>query len=167
MAVWSGACLRWSSSDHQPSIKDSDANRSLNRALKRSQVVTLSSTVFHQDKAIPLRTPATWPSPRKDYVEGEIEEELMSRIKVVDFMMKEMWTFEVGDLVLMKDHVPTGKLEARWIGTHDGGESEPHGYLSLVRALWWKIERSHKRGQPEAMGGAIWDDSRSAVGKRG
>jgi hypothetical protein len=76
-------------------------------------------------------------------------------------------TFEVGDLVLMKDHVPTGKLEARWIGTHDGGESEPHGYLSLVRALWWKIERSHKRGQPEAMGGAIWDDSRSAVGKRG
>jgi transposase InsO family protein len=86
-----------------------------------------------------VRTPATWPPPRQDYVEGSIEEELTSRIKVVDYTMRELWhdvqereeerkraykkrydrlvyrrTLEVGDLVLMRDQVPAGKLDARW-----------------------------------------------------
>jgi hypothetical protein len=38
-----------------------------------------------------VRTPATWPAPRRDYVEGQVEEELTSRIKVVDFTMRELW----------------------------------------------------------------------------
>lgn len=87
-----------------------------------------------------IRTPAAWPAPRQDYVEGDIGDELVSRIKVIDHAMRELWrsvqaleeerkrkfkarydrevylkTFELGDAVLMRDHVPAGKLEAKWI----------------------------------------------------
>lgn len=89
-----------------------------------------------------LRTPATWPSPRRDYVEGEIEEEIISRCKTIQHLsdtlreqarenaqrrklqdkqrydrnVGERRKFKIGEQVLMKDKGPKGKFDDRWLG---------------------------------------------------
>ncbi|KAG2215770.1 hypothetical protein INT45_009411 [Circinella minor] len=89
-----------------------------------------------------LRTPATWPAPRKDFVEGELVEEIISRTKVIEYMSSQLREeakeksrqrkakdkmlydqrvafrkpFKIGDQVLMRDKVPEGKFSDRWLG---------------------------------------------------
>jgi len=138
-----------------------------------------------------VRTPATWPPPRKDYVEGEIQEDLMSRVKVVDFTMREMWqdiqereerrkraykrrydqlvfprTFEVGDLVLMKDQVPAGKLEARWIGPMKVVRANRTSTYHLSGSFGGRLKGA-VNGDNETMGRTLGDDPGSAVTQRG
>lgn len=106
-----------------------------------------------------LRTPAIWPAPREDYVEGELDLEVASRIKVIqhlvdqarvearertkeqqrkaklryDARVQERPRFIVGDMVLMRDQRPAGKLDDRWIGpmtvvkANSGGTYYLHG----------------------------------------
>lgn len=93
-----------------------------------------------------LRTPANWSAPRYDYVEGEIEEEVSRRTKAITnviqqireeaiknsdnkkLKMKERYDkqithearkFQIGDRVLMKNHVPGHKFDFKWIGPYD------------------------------------------------
>lgn len=88
-----------------------------------------------------IRTPATWPEPREDFIEGQLADEVVSRIKVIDSIMqqhrelsrqrthkkqqarKERYDmkvvrkrFEIGDQVLMLDKYKPHKLANRWIG---------------------------------------------------
>jgi hypothetical protein len=89
-----------------------------------------------------LRTPATWPAPRYDYVEGEIEEEVERRSKLIqgnisklreeaversmerkrkmklkyDQEVKRTIQYKVGDMVLMKNHVPNDKWDCKYVG---------------------------------------------------
>ncbi|KAJ8651377.1 hypothetical protein O0I10_011871 [Lichtheimia ornata] len=89
-----------------------------------------------------LRTPAIWPAPREDFVEGELHLEVASRIKVIqhlvdqariearertkeqqrkakmryDAQVHERPRFIAGDMVLMRDQRPAGKLDDKWIG---------------------------------------------------
>ncbi|KAG0873910.1 hypothetical protein G6F35_009332 [Rhizopus arrhizus] len=89
-----------------------------------------------------LRTPANWPAPRYDYVEGEIHEEVKRRTLEIDMYISrlrqdavdssnqkkekmkkrydqevtEVRRFEIGDLVLMKDHTPKDKFAYKWLG---------------------------------------------------
>lgn len=89
-----------------------------------------------------MRTPATWPAPRTDYVEGEFEDEIASRAKVIKYLTTALWEqakndaeirknrdknrydqnvglrrrFKIGEQVLMRDKTPSGKFSDRWIG---------------------------------------------------
>lgn len=89
-----------------------------------------------------LRTPANWSAPRYDYIEGEIHMEVKRRaLKINEYIVKlrqeavdssirkkekmkerydqevtEARRFEVGDLVLMKDHAPKNKFSYKWLG---------------------------------------------------
>lgn len=88
-----------------------------------------------------IRTPATWPEPRQDFVEGELADEVVSRIKVIDSIMQQhrevsrqrtqrkqqsrkqryddkvvQKRFAIGDQVLMLDKHKPHKLANRWIG---------------------------------------------------
>lgn len=87
-----------------------------------------------------IRTPATWPEPRKDFEEGRLADEITSRVKVIDSIMKQhrelarqrtqvkqtrkqrydktvvKRRFEIGDQVLMLDKYKPHKLSNRWIG---------------------------------------------------
>lgn len=89
-----------------------------------------------------LHTPATWPAPRIDYVEGEIEVEIAQRTQVIkhlsdtsreqarmrvkerqardkrryDQLVAPRKRFRVGEQVLMRDKAPVGKFSDRWIG---------------------------------------------------
>jgi hypothetical protein len=38
-----------------------------------------------------LRTPAIWPSPQRDFVEGEYNEALLGRVQVIDGLMRDFW----------------------------------------------------------------------------
>lgn len=106
-----------------------------------------------------LRTPAIWPAPREDFVEGELHLEVASRIKVIqhlvdqarvearertkeqqrkakmryDAQVHEKPRFIAGDMVLMRDQRPAGKLDDKWIGpmtvikANSGGTYYLHG----------------------------------------
>ena len=89
-----------------------------------------------------LRTPATWPAPRDDFVEGELSDEIISRTKVIEHLVgqlreeakekakerkrkdKDLYDqhvalrrpFRLGEQVLMRDKYPQGKFNDRWIG---------------------------------------------------
>lgn len=89
-----------------------------------------------------LRTPAVWPAPRQDYVEGEIADELAARAKVIklltdqlrqqacenaqhrkeqdkkryDAQVRNRRRFRVGEQVLMRDRHPPSKFADRWLG---------------------------------------------------
>lgn len=101
-----------------------------------------------------LRTPANWPAPRYDYVEGEIEVEVARRTKEIHQYVKqlreqaivsadkkklkmkgrydrdivhEIKKFNIGDKVLMKNHVPGHKFDNKWIGPYEV----------------WKVNKNH------------------------
>ncbi|CDH61176.1 hypothetical protein RO3G_01741 [Lichtheimia corymbifera JMRC:FSU:9682] len=106
-----------------------------------------------------LRIPAIWLAPREDYMEGELHLEMASRIKVIqhlvdqarlearertkeqqrkaklryDAHVQESPRFIAGDMVLMRDQRPAGKLDDRWIGpmtvvkANSGGTYYLHG----------------------------------------
>jgi hypothetical protein len=38
-----------------------------------------------------ISTPAIWPRPPEDYVEGEYEDALLGRLQVIDGVMREFW----------------------------------------------------------------------------
>jgi hypothetical protein len=88
-----------------------------------------------------MRTPATWPAPRIDFVEGEMQDVVEERIRVVQDLMerqrkeavvasmerKKKWKakydqdverrrFEIGDQVLMLDNNKATKLGDVWLG---------------------------------------------------
>jgi hypothetical protein len=89
-----------------------------------------------------LSTPATWQTPIIDYVEGEIENDIADRTRLVTIELKairkqartnsdnakqksainynktvhEGVTFQVGDKVLLKDFNPKTKFSDKWIG---------------------------------------------------
>ena len=89
-----------------------------------------------------LRTPATWPAPRQDFVEGEMSDEIISRTKVIEHMVNQLREdakekakqrklkdkalynqhmayrrpFRVGEQVLMRDKYPKGKFNDHWLG---------------------------------------------------
>lgn len=89
-----------------------------------------------------MRTPSTWTPPRYDYVLGEIEEEIVRRVRKIDNWLVEVRemarmnadekkksrkvlydktvvprvAFNVGDKVLMKDHYPVEKFADKFIG---------------------------------------------------
>lgn len=88
-----------------------------------------------------MRTPSTWPAPRVDYVEGEIQEAVDQRIEIIQGLMeqqrkeaverslekKKLWKkkydvdvvkkrYEVGDQVLLLDNNKAEKLDDCWLG---------------------------------------------------
>ena len=38
-----------------------------------------------------LRTPAIWPAPHQDFAEGELVDEIISRMKVIEHMSGQLW----------------------------------------------------------------------------
>jgi hypothetical protein len=89
-----------------------------------------------------IRTPAIWPAPRIDYVEGELSEEVNRRIEEIESTMKQCREdarlkseekkkkqksrydrtvqlkrmYEIGEQVLMYDHYKETKFSDVWIG---------------------------------------------------
>jgi len=114
-----------------------------------------------------IRTPAIWPSPPSDDVEGEYEDALLGRIQVIDGMMREFWhtarerdesrpqvaarrynqtvisrAFELGDLVLMRDHYVAHKLDNKWIGPLTVIRVNQHGTYRLSGPFGGRIEEA-------------------------
>lgn len=90
-----------------------------------------------------MRTPATWPAPRRDYIEGRLEEEVLSRIRVITGIEEEQRVLakartaerqaqrkqrydvavyperhEVGEEVLLLDPAKTTKFSDTWLGPY-------------------------------------------------
>jgi hypothetical protein len=88
-----------------------------------------------------MRTPMTWPAPRVDFVEGDVQAAIDERIKVIQTIVEkereeaklvsnkkkikwkakydagvDLKRFEQGDLVLMLDSYKENKLDDTWIG---------------------------------------------------
>ncbi|KAG2216125.1 hypothetical protein INT45_001973 [Circinella minor] len=68
-----------------------------------------------------LRTPATWPSLQEDFVEGELEDAIISRTKVIEHMSRQLrdearTKGKEREQVLMRDKVPQGKFSDKWLG---------------------------------------------------
>lgn len=89
-----------------------------------------------------MRTPSTWPAPQRDYIEGEIIEEVERRTRIIQYLTSTLHAkaketaekekkrqkqrydqdvhlrrrFKLGEQVLMKDSAPVGKFSDRWIG---------------------------------------------------
>lgn len=104
-----------------------------------------------------LRTPMTWPAPRIDFVEGDIQAAVNERIKAVQGIVekqrqearvnsdkrKAKWKakynagvdlkrFEKGDLVLMMDSYKENKLDDTWIGPYQVAKVNQNGTYWLV-----------------------------------
>lgn len=105
-----------------------------------------------------LRTPAIWPAPRRDYVEGEIEREVTSRLKAIQHMtdtsrqearehveqqqkrdkrrydqfVAPRRRFGIGEQVLMRDQHPESKFSDRWLGPYTVTRVNKHGTYLLA-----------------------------------
>ncbi|KAG2172890.1 hypothetical protein INT43_000240 [Umbelopsis isabellina] len=147
-------------------------------------------------------TPAIWPSPSRDYVEGEYDAAVLGRVHVIDGIMREFWkearardevrrqraaarynrtviprTFEVGDLMLLRDHYPRHKLDNKWIDPLAVSRANNNGTYHLVGPFGRRIEEAvngyhlkpwHKRAamRPEVQNSAEVRDQLQAFLER-
>lgn len=136
-------------------------NSYINNALFAIRTMVNDSTGYSPSMLLygyELRTPANWSVPQYDYVEGEIDEEVKRRVLEIDTCMKQLREeaveksmnkkkemkrrydegvkerklFEVGDLVLMKDHVPNNKFADKWLGPFEVVKANKNHTYHLV-----------------------------------
>lgn len=127
---------------------EQDWDKYVNKALFCLRTMVNETTSFTPAMLLygyELRTPANWPAPRYDYVEGEIEVEVARRTKEIDQyvsalreqaienankkklkmkarydkdIIQEVRRFEIGEKVLMKNHVLGHKFDYKWLGPY-------------------------------------------------
>ncbi|KAG2190969.1 hypothetical protein INT47_007114 [Mucor saturninus] len=113
-----------------------------------------------------MRTPAIWPAPRTDFVEGEAMDEVASRIKVVQLLTDGLREearqktkdrqqqdkrrydgqvgprkrFSVGEQVLMRDNKPATKLQDRWLGPMVVNQVNKNGTYHLTGPNYLRLQ---------------------------
>ncbi|KAG2192670.1 hypothetical protein INT47_009240 [Mucor saturninus] len=113
-----------------------------------------------------LRTPATWPAPRTDFVQGDPVEEIASRTKVIQHMIEKLRPearsrsnekkqkykarydlqvfprrrFSPGEQVLMRDQKPPHKFSDRWLGPMTVTRVNNNGTYHLIGPNYRRLQ---------------------------